>query len=61
MSAFVDISEELDGEEMPLCPLCDQPIFYGEEIAVARSGVVMALAHNGCCELPGAHDIEGEI
>lgn len=37
-----------DPEDMPQCPLCDQPIFSYEESRIVTAFVVKYLAHEDC-------------
>ena len=37
-------------EEMPLCPLCDQPLLIFEEVVVGLAHGCGALVHLPCCE-----------
>jgi hypothetical protein len=39
-----------DGVEMPLCPLCDQPMRRGEDVNLVESdSECVGLAHRNCC------------
>ena len=42
--------EILDPEDIPLCPLCDQPILDWQEGEVAVAGGLKCLAHEDCIE-----------
>lgn len=43
----------LDGqifvEQLPLCPLCDQPMIRGDELNLVEVERCMGLAHSICC------------
>ena len=45
---------DLPAEEMPLCPLCDQPLFGGEGLVVGKlntpHGQLYALVHRDCVD-----------
>lgn len=42
--------ETLSPEDVPLCPLCDQPIWNYEQAAVISSGDAKCMAHQDCTE-----------
>lgn len=46
----VEIDGEVDPEDIPLCPLCDQPIFAYERVAIGNGGEALALIHADCGE-----------
>ncbi len=45
---MIDISKAIDPEEIPLCPLCDQPIMRGELVDIGTAGGAIALIHEDC-------------
>lgn len=47
---IVDISNEVEGEDMPCCPLCDNEIMETEEIQLVKSNGSVAIAHKFCVE-----------
>ncbi|HAV1338020.1 TPA: hypothetical protein JG819_004684 [Vibrio parahaemolyticus] len=51
--------EDIDGELMPLCPFCCQPIFGGAIIVRHTSYAQMALDHGDCVdEFEDERDLE---
>jgi len=50
---MIDITNQIDPEEMPLCPLCDQPIFTYEPHQVVTAAGAKALAHEDCAREVG--------
>lgn len=48
---MIDIAHQVeDPETMPLCPLCDQPIFSYELVEVGVAHGCAALIHQDCAE-----------
>lgn len=48
---IVDVSNMVDGEDMPVCPLCDNAIEeFIDEVRLVKSNGSVALAHNFCVE-----------
>lgn len=45
-----NVEEQMDGAEAPLCPLCDQPMFLGDEVRVAYADGAVFLVHSDCVE-----------
>lgn len=45
-----NVEEQMDAEDAPLCPLCDQPMFLGDEVRVAYAGGAVFLVHSDCVE-----------
>lgn len=45
-----DLTYHFTSEELPLCPLCDQPIFTHENYGIVLCHNVVALAHVECAE-----------
>lgn len=45
---MIDISHGIDPEDIPLCPLCDQPIMTYETVAIVTAAGAVALAHEDC-------------
>ena len=46
---YWNLNGQCDVEQMPLCPLCDQPMFRGEDIKLVEVERCMGLAHASCC------------
>jgi hypothetical protein len=55
MGERVNIESKVDMEEVPLCPLCDQPILHYEETAIGVSRDAKCLIHLSC-----AREITGD-
>lgn len=47
---ITDVNGYIDPEEMPLCPLCDQPIMTYEPTGEIHCAGTKALAHEACIE-----------
>ncbi len=48
---ITDISSQIEhGEEMPLCPLCDNVIEQSDEVAIGAACGVLGLVHEFCIE-----------
>lgn len=45
---MIDISKAIDPEELPLCPLCDQPIMRHELVDIGTAAGAVALIHEDC-------------
>lgn len=52
---MIDVSDSLDAEDIPLCPLCDQPIQFGAVPAEAHGCVFMVCTP---CALESQEDQE---
>ncbi|AXH68370.1 hypothetical protein [Vibrio phage R01] len=46
----IRVSAELEAEQFPLCPYCDQPLQNANDLVIVYNGMfsVMALAHQSC-------------
>jgi len=47
---MIDISRAIDPEDIPLCPLCDQPIMRYETVAIGTAAGAVALVHEVCAK-----------
>lgn len=47
---IVDINNEVEGEDMPVCPLCDNEVEEIDEVCIVKSNGSLALAHKFCVE-----------
>ncbi|WP_165856772.1 hypothetical protein [Marinobacter sp. JSM 1782161] len=47
---MIDLTGCIDLDDVPLCPLCDQPIFNYEDSIDITAGGVKAMAHLGCTQ-----------
>lgn len=47
---FIDVSEIVEPEHLPCCPICDNAIMQGEETAIGVCAGAKALVHLWCCE-----------
>lgn len=54
---MINIDGLIDFDDMPLCPLCDQPIFAHEEVEIVTAINTVALSHK-CCALDALKDGE---
>lgn len=45
---MIDISNAIDPEDIPLCPLCDQPIMNYETVSIGTAAGAVALVHEDC-------------
>ena len=41
---------QMEVTDMPLCPLCDQPLFEGEELVAVSVDRCLGLAHLHCAQ-----------
>ena len=48
-----DISEQIEIDDMPVCPLCDNSIYQYEEIALVSAHTMIALVHKWCLDDEG--------
>ncbi len=46
---YWDLTGQIHVEQMPLCPLCDQPMVQGEELKIVEVDRCLGLAHSSCC------------
>lgn len=46
----INVDGHVDHDDMPLCPLCDQPIFKYEEFEIITAINTLAIAHKWCVE-----------
>lgn len=54
----VEVRDEVDAEDMPMCPLCGQPISAGEPVSIGNADMALALIHADCGEEVEARDEE---
>ena len=47
----VDLNAILDVNEVPLCPLCGQPMFNYEIVSIGQVDNVLCLVHYGCSDI----------
>ena len=47
---MVDVSNNIDPDDMPLCPYCDNAIEKSEPAVIVKSGPFKGLAHAACLE-----------
>lgn len=47
---IVDINNEVEVEDMPVCPLCDNELEEIDEVCIVKSNGSLALAHKFCVE-----------
>ncbi len=47
---MVDVSDIIEPEQMPLCPLCDNAILDWEPVVLVTCGGSKGLAHSDCVE-----------
>lgn len=47
---MIDISHLIEPEDLPLCPLCDQPIMSYEESVTVMAAGAKAMAHQDCID-----------
>jgi hypothetical protein len=45
---FYDITEHVEEDILPCCPLCDQPMDELEKLAMVKVGEYRGLAHDNC-------------
>lgn len=49
--SLVDFSDDIDPFDMPLCPICDQPMLSYEALCMIKAHDSIALAHVVCVGL----------
>ena len=47
---MIDLTEQIEIDDMSLCPLCDKPILNYEEISIFSAHGMVGLIHKGCAE-----------
>ena len=47
---MIDITNMIEPESVPLCPLCDQPISQYEEIDIFSAHEMVGIGHKFCIE-----------
>ena len=45
-----DFDDQMDPEDIKLCPLCDGPMFEFDEVTVIKAGGAKCLAHYSCVQ-----------
>lgn len=45
---MINLDWATEPEDMPLCPLCDQPIYDNAEIVIFTAHEMFAIAHEDC-------------
>ena len=50
-NSIADITEQVEGDDVPLCPLCHHPILMGELVKIGHHSVgVLCLVHYQCVD-----------